>query len=101
MNGRFTRYGEVTELISHSDGRMVVMGAGDDMSLHFSAPEAPPPVGWRRDFILHNVGWDKDADLNTVYGDSSEPGPVAGVEPHLYQSRIMDHTAFARLIKDF
>ncbi len=25
--------------------------------------------------MLYNVGWDKDADLNTVYGQSSEPYP--------------------------
>ena len=101
MNGRFTRYGDVTELVTEADGQVVVMGAGDDMQLRFRAPQTPLPAGWQRDFILHSVGWDKDADLNTVYGDSSEPGPLADTEPHLYQSRHQDHIDFARLIKEF
>ncbi|MEO2023647.1 MAG: hypothetical protein ABGX05_17630, partial [Pirellulaceae bacterium] len=33
------------------------------------------PKGWTRDFILHTVGWDKDADLDTVYGQTVEPLP--------------------------
>ncbi len=54
---------------------MVVMGPGDELTVEFSVPKDAPPEGWTRDFVLYNVGWDKDADLNTVYGQSSEPYP--------------------------
>ena len=54
---------------------MVVMGPGDELTVSFAVPAAPTPAGWKRDFVLYNVGWDKDADLNTVYGQSSEPYP--------------------------
>ena len=54
---------------------MVVMGPGDELTISFAVPTSPPPAGWKRDFVLYNVGWDKDADLNTVYGQSSEPYP--------------------------
>ena len=75
MMGRFTRYGTATTLLESQDDRMVVMGPGDELTVSFAVPAAQPPVGWTRDFVLYNVGWDKDADLNTVYGQSSEPYP--------------------------
>ncbi|MFN9718796.1 MAG: FG-GAP-like repeat-containing protein [Planctomycetota bacterium] len=75
MLGRFTRYGNTTTLLMSQDDRMVVMGPGDELTVEFSVPGDVPPNGWKRDFVLYNVGWDKDADLNTVYGQSSEPYP--------------------------
>ena len=75
MMGRFTRYGTATTLLESQDDRLVVMGPGDELTVSFEVPAAQPPAGWKRDFVLYNVGWDKDADLNTVYGQSSEPYP--------------------------
>ncbi|MBL8812022.1 MAG: VCBS repeat-containing protein [Planctomycetaceae bacterium] len=75
MAGRFTRYGSVQELLLSQDDQMIVMGPGDEATVEFQVPETPVPEGWKRDFILYNVGWDKDANLATVYGQSSEPYP--------------------------
>lgn len=75
MMGRFTRYGATTKLLESQDDQIVVMGPGDELTISFAVPTSPPPAGWKRDFVLYNVGWDKDADLNTVYGQSSEPYP--------------------------
>ena len=75
MMGRFTRYGIATTLLESQDDRMVVMGPGDELTVSFAVPAEQTPAGWKRDFVLYNVGWDKDADLNTVYGQSSEPYP--------------------------
>ena len=74
MLGRFTRYGDVLELLTARDDRLVVMCAGDETTLRFAAID-PPPAGWKRDFLLYSVGWDKDANLQTVLGQSSEPLP--------------------------
>lgn len=74
LEGAFTRYGDVAPLLADWDDRMIVMGAGDEFSVEFAVPAEPPP-GWVRDFVICCVGWDKDADLNTVYGQSSEPLP--------------------------
>ena len=84
MRGAFTRYGDVLELVTAADDRMVVLGGGDEMTLRFHAPEAAPPEGWTRDFIMHNVGWDKDADLNTIYGQSVEPLPYREMKSYPY-----------------
>ncbi len=83
MAGRFTRYGDVSELLREPDARSVVLGSGDEMILRFRAPD-PPPKGWTRDFILHNVGWDKDADLHTVCGQTVEPLPFPGMRAYPY-----------------
>ena len=74
MLGRFTRYGNVLQLLTERDDRLLVMGAGDETTLRFAAIPRPPP-GWKRDFLLHSAGWDKDANLQTVLGQSSEPLP--------------------------
>jgi hypothetical protein len=78
--GRFTKFGPVTPLLLQHDDQMVVMGPGDALTLQFVVPENPPPPGWKRDFVLTNVGYDKDADLNTVYGQSSEPFPFRAMD---------------------
>lgn len=75
ISGRFTRYGDADQLLNAHDDQMVVMGPGDALTVDFTMPEKPVPAGWKRDFVLRNVGYDKDADLNTIYGQSSEPFP--------------------------
>lgn len=84
MQGGFTRYGDVKPLVESADDRMVIMGAGDEMQLRFVVPEKPLKVGWKRDFILHNVGWDKDANLHTILGQSVEPLPFRSMKSYPY-----------------
>ncbi len=75
LQGRFTQFGDCRKLLESWDNEMVVMGSGDEIRLSFDAPATEPPPGWKRDFVLHCVGWDKDADLNTLTGQSSFPLP--------------------------
>ena len=74
MDGKFTRYGDVLELMRQGDDLIAALSSGDELTVEFDAPAGPPP-GWKRDFILHSIGWDKDADLQTVTGQSAEPLP--------------------------
>lgn len=84
MRGKFTRFGDVKELLTASDDELLVMGPGDEVTIRWKVPETPPPEGWKRDFILHNVGWNKDDDLNTAYGRQVEPLPFVGMEQYPY-----------------
>lgn len=79
LDGRLTAYGRVTDFVTAQDNRQVTLGAGDELQLRFKAT-ADLPKGWKRDFILHNIGWDKDADLNTVYGQTIDPLPYVGMQ---------------------
>ena len=108
MEGRLTGYGNVLELLAATDQQQVTLGAGDELELRFSADAPPLADGWKRDFILHNVGWDKDADLNTVFGQSVDPLPFAGMvgypdvsgateqQPFANQTRTQSRPAFWR-----
>ncbi|MFN9384228.1 MAG: FG-GAP repeat domain-containing protein [Pirellulaceae bacterium] len=79
MQDGFTRYGDVTKWIRDRDGDLVVMGSGDEIDLRFQAPKQLLREGWQRDFQMHNVGWDKDADLSTLEGQSTLPLPFEGM----------------------
>ncbi len=84
--GLYTRYGEVTDLMSKVDDRMVVMGSGDEIRLNFSASQLPPlPKGWTRDYLLLVDGWSKDADANTAFSDSVQPLPYHGMTQYPYK----------------
>lgn len=92
MAGNFTRYGKVSDLLSSEDDRMVAMGAGDEMALAFDATGLPPlPTGWKRDFLLHALGWDKDADLHTVCGQMVEPLPFVAMTEYPPLPDLKDH----------
>ena len=74
LEGFYTRFGDVRELLATTDDRYVIMNAGDEMSLRFSAPPPPPP-GWVRDFVIAGDGWIKDGDYNSMYSQSVLPYP--------------------------
>lgn len=85
MDGRFTRYGDITKLLEEEDDLLVVLGSGDEMTLTFAAPKQAVRSGYTRDFLIYNVGWDKDADMNTVYGQSVEPLPFKMMSGYPYR----------------
>jgi tetratricopeptide (TPR) repeat protein len=83
--GFYTRYGDVRELLTDADDRMVIMGSGDELQLKFDARVLPPPApGQQRDFLLLVDGWAKDADANTAYARSVEPLPFHGMASYPY-----------------
>src|SRR5262249_27111122 len=85
MSGFFTRWGEVRELLTAPDDRYVAMRSGDAVALEFDASKLPPlPTGWARDWLVVFDGWEKDADKNTVAGQTVEPLPVHGMDDARY-----------------
>ena len=73
LEGFYTRYGPVGELLDVIDDRYVIMNAGDVMYLEFESLQ-PPAKGYSRDYIFFSDGWVKDGDWNTV--DSRTVGPL-------------------------
>jgi hypothetical protein len=82
LRGELTRFGDCTDLVRQWDDAMVVIAAGDEIRLRFDLPDKPCPDGWKRDFVVHSVGWDKDADLNTLAGQSIGPLPYRGMDAY-------------------
>ncbi len=78
-HGLYTRYGDVTDLVSEADVGMAVMAPGDEMALSFDAGALHPPAdGLERDYFLHVTGWAKDQDPNTRSSRTVDPLPDAG-----------------------
>ena len=74
LEGYYTRFGDVRELLANIDDRYVIMNAGDELHFDFQMA-AQPQAGWRRDFVLIGDGWVKDGDFNTTYSQTVEPLP--------------------------
>jgi len=74
IEGYYTRYGDVLELLRKSDDRYVIMGSGDEVCLRFPAA-SPPSAGWERDFVMIGDGWIKDGDFNSAYSRTVLPLP--------------------------
>jgi hypothetical protein len=74
LEGYYTRYGDVRELLGSTDDRYVIMNAGDEMALRFQT-QPSPQAGWQRDFVIAGDGWIKDGDYNSSYSRTVLPLP--------------------------
>ena len=83
--GWCTRYGEVDELVRESDNALVLLNGGDELTLGFRADRIPAkPEGYHRNFFIHLVGWDKDADFHVARGWTVDPLPYHGMNAQQY-----------------
>ena len=83
--GRYTRFGDVRELLGREDDRFVIMGAGDEIELRFPSVGLPPlAAGWTRDYLLFVDGWAKENEANTAFGDSVAPLPFHSMTGYPY-----------------
>ena len=85
LTGTYTRFGDVLPLLLEPDDMYVIKNAGDETTIEFDAASLPElPEGWKRDFLVHSVGWVKDGDLNTVHGQTVGPLPFHGMTRYPY-----------------
>jgi len=85
MEGNYTCYGEVSELLEKADDCYVIMGRGEELTLRFPA-DAFGPIhnGCRRSFILKTDSFCKDMDLYSAYPDTVEPLPFHSMSNYPY-----------------
>ena len=85
MQGNYTRYGKVTELLEKADDCYVIMGRGEELTLRFSADAFDQvPAGYHRSFILKTDSFCKDMDLYSAYPDTVEPLPFHSMSNYPY-----------------
>ena len=86
LPGRYTRLGDVRDLLHKSDDFFVVARPGDEVALSFDATALPPlPDGWTRTFLLYGSGYSKEMDLNSSSPDVLAPLPFAGMKAYPYE----------------
>jgi len=76
--GYYTAFGSVDPLVATADNALAIFGPGEEIHLEFLPPRISCPAGWHRQLVLKAVGWCKDTDLYTQYGDTVEPLPSRG-----------------------
>ncbi|MGA9060378.1 MAG: FG-GAP-like repeat-containing protein [Terracidiphilus sp.] len=61
--GSYTRFGDVTPLVTSIDDRFVVFGSGEEIAAEFDATTLPAlPAHWKRDYFFYANGFEKDMD---------------------------------------
>ncbi len=85
MPGRYTREGDVRELLLESDDMFVISRPGDEISLSFDARKLPPVRrGWKRTFLFYADGFSKEMDINSAIPDQVSPLPFHGMTKYPY-----------------
>ena len=85
LPGRYTRVGDVLELLTAVDDMFVISPPGDEVAVSFDAGRLPPlPPGWTRTFLLHADGFSKEMDIHSASPDVVEPLPFHGMPGYPY-----------------
>jgi hypothetical protein len=85
MPGRYTREGDVRELLTRTDDMFVISRPGDEISLSFDARSLPlVRAGWTRTFLLYADGFSKEMDINSASPDQVSPLPFHGMTKYPY-----------------
>ncbi|MBI3909886.1 MAG: VCBS repeat-containing protein [Armatimonadetes bacterium] len=102
--GRYTRYGDVTELVRAVDDTYVISGPGEEVRFFFDGSRLPAlPEGWIRTWVMSTDGWSKDHDPNTLAGDRVEPLPFHAMRayPPGPGERFPDTPAIRRWLREY
>jgi Tfp pilus assembly protein PilF len=83
--GRYTREGDVVELLEPGDDMFVISRPGDEIAVSFDAADlAEPPRGWKRTFLLYTDGFSKEMDINSAHPDELAPLPFHAMTRYPY-----------------
>lgn len=80
-SGNFTKFGDVTLLLTHTDDKFVIMHHGDEISITFG--HSPVPQGMERDFLLYS--WDYYKPSQHIYGGTVDPLPFQAMSNYPYK----------------
>ena len=86
MTGRYTREGDVRDLLLASDDMFVISRTGDEIALSFDATALPALAnGWTRTFLLYADGFSKEMDINSASPDQLAPLPFHAMTRYPYR----------------
>ncbi len=83
--GRYTREGDVRELLDRVDDMFVVSRPGDEIALSFDASALPQlRPGWTRSFLLYAHGYSKEMNPRSASPDFVGPLPFGKMTKYPY-----------------
>jgi hypothetical protein len=83
--GRYTRYGDVKDLLCAADDMFVIAAPGDDIALSFDAAAFPPlRQGLVRTFLLYADGFSKEMNIRSATPDTLGPLPFHAMRRYPY-----------------
>ncbi len=86
FTGRYTREGDVRELVLTADDMFVISRPGDELSLSFDATALLPLApGWTRTFLLYADGYSKEMDINSASPEQVAPLPFRRMREYPYK----------------
>jgi hypothetical protein len=86
--GEYTRYGDVTPLLTSFDDKLAVFGSGEEVQLEFNPSRLPPlPKGWTRDYFFMANGYEKDMDFYAADGSTVAPLPFRRMGTYPYPGK--------------
>jgi hypothetical protein len=87
MPGRYTREGEVRELLLSTDDMFVISMPGDEIAASFDAVSLTrTPLNWKRTFLLYVNGYSKEMDINSAAPDALGPPPFRSMKGYPYDA---------------
>ena len=87
MPGRYTREGDVRQLLMQADDMFVIAKPGDEIAVAFDAAAAGRiPDGWTRTFLLLADGFSKEMDINSASPDGVDPLPFHAMTAYPYRA---------------
>lgn len=89
IEGYYTRYGDILELLTRTDDRYAIVASGDEMRLKFPAL-APVKQGFVRDFVIVGNGWIKEGDYNNLYSKTILPLPTHATTDYSRKPTILE-----------
>ena len=83
--GRYTRAGDVKELLCAADDMFVIAAPGDEIALTFDAALFPPlREGFERTFLLYADGFSKEMNIRSATPDTLGPLPFHAMTRYPY-----------------
>lgn len=87
QRGSYTKYGDVTPLLTSIDEHFVIFGSGEDIDVEFDATKLPAlPKGWKRDYFFYANGFVKDMDFYEASPFTVSDLPFHGMRSYPYPS---------------
>jgi hypothetical protein len=85
QRGSYTRFGDVTQLVTGVDNQFAIFGSGEEIAAEFDGTALPAlPAHWKRDYFFYANGYVKDMDFYDASPFTVSQLPFHGMSTYPY-----------------